>query len=82
MNAPHESFSIIVNQDEHKWGDETIGYNDVVAFYLHDGGTNSNEYLIKYSDGPKVNPHGTLAPAGQVKVKNGMHFRVSGTGES
>lgn len=82
MSEHHEPYSIIVGQDEHKWPDEEIAYKDVVAFYLQDGGAKSNEYLVKYSDGPKVNPHGTLSPAGQVIVKNGMHFRVSGTGES
>lgn len=82
MNESHESFSIIVGQDEHKWPTAEIAYKDVVALYLQDGGATSNEYLIKYSAGPKGNPSGTLAPAGQVMVKNGMHFRVSGTGES
>jgi hypothetical protein len=82
MSESHESFSIIVGQDEHKWPNEKIAYNDVVALYLQDGGATSNEYLIKYSEGPKVNPSGTLSPTGHVMVKNGMHFRVSGTGES
>lgn len=82
MSEPNDISSIIVNQDEHKWPKDDITYNDVVALYLQDGGSKSNEYLIKYSEGPKVNPTGTLAPNGQVVVKNGMHFRVSGTGES
>lgn len=82
MSESKESFAIIVNQDEHKWPNEEIAYNDVVAFYLQDGGAKSNEYLVKYSDGPKANPRGTLSPGGQVMVKNGMHFRVSATGES
>jgi hypothetical protein len=82
MSDSHESFSIIVGQDDHKWPNEEIAYNDVVALYLQDGGATSNEYLIKYSEGPKGNQSGTLSPAGQVMVKNGMHFRVSGTGES
>ncbi len=82
MSESHEPFSIIVGQDEHKWPNQEIAYNDVVAFYLQDGSPKSNEYLIKYSEGPKANPSGTLAPEGRVMVKNGMHFRVSGTGES
>lgn len=82
MSESNQSFSIIVNQDEHKWPKEDISYDDVVALYLQDGGSKSTEYLIKYSEGPKVNPSGTLAPNEQVVVKNGIHFRVSGTGES
>lgn len=73
---------LIVNQDEHKWLKGTIFYGDVVALYLSDGGSPSNEYLIKYSHGPHQNPSGTLAPGKEVKVQDGMRFRVSGTGES
>lgn len=82
MAKPEVSFTIIVGQNNHKWGAEEIRYDNVVAFYLQDGGASSNEYLIKYSQGPKENPTGTLAPSSHVLVKNGMHFRVSGTGES
>lgn len=82
MSEHQKTFSIIVDQDEHKWSNDQIGYNDVVALYLQDGGEKSSEYLIKYSGGPKENPSGTLSPAKPVLVKNGMHFRVSGTGES
>jgi hypothetical protein len=82
MSEHDKLFTIIVGQDDHKWARQEISYSDVVAFYLQDGGSNSNEYLIKYSQGPKENPSGTLPPAGHVTVKNGMHFRVSGTGES
>ena len=59
-----------------------ISYDEVVALYLSDGATTSNEYLIKYSHGPSQNPSGTLAPGNSVRVKDGMRFRVSGTGES
>jgi hypothetical protein len=79
---PAHKVELIVNQDPHKWTQETISYADVAALYLSDGGAPSNEYLIKYSGGPAHNPSGTLAPGSQVEVKNGMRFRVSGTGES
>ena len=54
----------------------------MVELYLGDGGKPPNEYLIKYSRGPAENPSGTLPPGGKVKVKDGMRFRVAGTGES
>ena len=59
-----------------------ITYARVVELYLGSGGKPSNEYLVKYSHGPAENPSGTLAPGQKVRVKDGMRFRVAGTGES
>jgi Multiubiquitin len=77
-----KAFSIFVNTDEHDVEKKHISYAQVVELYLGDGGKPSNEYLIKYSHGPAENPSGTLAPTGKVKVKDGIRFRVAGTGES
>jgi len=77
-----KAFSIFVNTDEHDVEKKHISYAQVVELYLGDGGKPSNEYLIKYSHGPAENPSGTLAPTEKVKVKDGMRFRVAGTGES
>jgi len=74
--------TIIVNQDEHEVEKQKISYDEVVAFYLQDGGSASTEYLIKYSRGHSDNVSGTLAPGEKVMVQDGMRFRVSGTGES
>ena len=79
---PEKSVTIVVNQDDHVVTKEKISYDEVVALYLSDGGTASNEYLIKYSRGHSANVSGTLAPHNEVMVKDGMRFRVSGTGES
>ncbi len=80
--ADYDGTVIWVNQDEHAFDKDKISYDEVVAFYLNDGGTASNQYLIKYSKGPSSNVSGTLMPGNKVKVKDGMRFRVSGTGES
>ena len=53
-----------------------------IGLYLGSGGSPSNEYLVKFSHGPTENPSGTLAPGQKVTVKDGMRFRVAGTGES
>ena len=74
--------TIFVNQDDHEVEKEKISYDEVVAFYLTDGGAVSTEYLIKYSRGHSSNVSGTLAPGQKVMVQDGMRFRVSGTGES
>lgn len=75
-------FEILVNGDEHEIDTKQIDYARVVDLYLGSGGKPSNEYLVKYSHGPVDNPSGTLAPGQKVKVKDGMRFRVAGTGES
>jgi hypothetical protein len=77
-----EVVTIIVNQDEHDINEKEITYAQVVDLYLGSGGKPSNEYIVKYSHGPAENPSGTLAPGQKVKVKDGMRFRVVGTGES
>jgi hypothetical protein len=75
-------FAIFVNTDEHEVASKHITYARVVELYLGSGGSPSNEYLVKYSHGPAENPSGTLAPGQKVSVKDGMRFRVAGTGES
>ncbi|MER9741706.1 MULTISPECIES: multiubiquitin domain-containing protein [unclassified Mesorhizobium] len=75
-------FDILVNGDDHEIDTKEITYARVVDLYLGQGGKPSNEYLIKYSHGPVENPSGTLAPGQKVKVKDGMRFRIAGTGES
>ncbi|ARM10834.1 MULTISPECIES: multiubiquitin domain-containing protein [Rhizobium] len=75
-------FDILVNGDDHEIDTKEITYARVVDLYLGQGGKPSNEYLVKYSHGPVENPSGTLAPGQKVKVKDGMRFRVAGTGES
>lgn len=77
-----KSITITVNQDDHEVIKGKISYEEVVALYLSDGGSGSNEYLIKYSRGNSSNVSGTLPPGNEVTVKDGMRFRVSGTGES
>ena len=74
--------TITVNQDDHEVDKEKVSYDDIVAFYIQDGGAPSNEYLIKYSRGHSANESGTLDRKHEVMVKDGMRFRVSGTGES
>jgi hypothetical protein len=75
-------FEILVNGDDHEIDSKEISYAQIVDLYLGQGGTASNEYLVKYSHGPHENARGTLAPGQKVKVKDGMRFRVAGTGES
>lgn len=82
MSAEQKKTKIYVNQDLHEIETHNISYERVVELYLGEGGAPSKQYVIKYSHGPSDNPSGTLAPGEEVKVKDDMRFRVSGTGES
>lgn len=82
MNDDKKKLKIYVNQDLHEIDTHTISYERVVDLYLGEGGASSKQYVIKYSHGPSENPSGTLAPKEEVKIKDDMRFRVSGTGES
>lgn len=83
MNDKKEKqVTIYVGQKEHVVDKEKISYDEVVAFYVKDGGAPSKQYLIKYSRGHSSNVSGTLAVGKEVMVQDGMRFRVSGTGES
>lgn len=83
MNSKKEkTVTIFVNQDENEVEKERISYDQIVAFFIKDGGAQSNEYLVKYSRGHSENVSGTLTPGQKVMVQDGMRFRVSGTGES
>jgi hypothetical protein len=75
-------FKIFVGQDQHEIDTDTISYERVVDLYLGQGGKASPEYLVKFSHGPHEQPTGTLIPGKEVKVKDGMRFRVSAAGES
>ncbi len=39
-------------------------------------------YSVTYTKGPIEKPEGILPPGGEVKVKEGMVFRVNRTGQS
>ena len=82
MNTETPKFRIHVNRDLHAIDTHNISYERVVELYLGQGGPTLPQYMIRYSHGPAANPDGPLAPGEEVKVKDGMRFRVSGTGES
>lgn len=82
MNAEKKKINIFVNEDRHEIETHTITYERVVDLYLGEGKPPSKQYVIKYSHGPSENTSGTLPPEEEVTIKDGMRFRVSGTGES
>ncbi len=75
--------TIIVNGTPHEWPKEDITYEQVVAWEFPDYAQHPEfTYSVKYKNGHGNKPEGILAPGGSVKVKEGMIFSVSRTGQS
>jgi len=76
--------TIIVEGTPHEWEKPLISYVEVVTLFDPTYPQHLDTiYSVKYSHGPNSNREGILAPGGgPVKVKEGMRFSVSRTGQS
>jgi len=77
--------TIYIEGQPHDWPkDETISYEQVVALEVPDFAQHPEiTYSVKYTRGHGDKPEGVLNPKGEpVKVKEGMRFSVSPTGQS
>jgi hypothetical protein len=83
-NNEHEKMvTIIVDATAHPWPKGDISYAEVVTLAFPDYPNHPEiSYSVKYKRGPGHKPEGTLSPGGTVKVKEGMSFNVSQTGQS
>lgn len=83
-DKPDKSVTIIVEGTAHEWPKNTdITYEQVVKLEVPDYGPGSTiTYAVKYKNGHGNKPEGILPPGGSVKVKDGMIFSVSETGQS
>lgn len=76
--------TIIVEGVPHDWPkNQSISYGEVVAFEYPNYEQNSDiTYSVMYEKGRGNKPEGTLSSGASVKVKEGMIFNVSTTGQS
>lgn len=75
--------TIIVEGTPHTWTKNKIGYDEVVTLEVPDYAQHPEiTYSVKYSNGPNNRPEGTLVKGDTVRVKDGMIFSVSETGQS
>ena len=75
--------TIIVEGTPHEWPNDAITYAEVVTLEVPDYPQHPEKtYSVKYTRGQGNKPEGVLAPGESVKVKNGMLFNVSETGQS
>lgn len=75
--------TIIVEGTEHPWPKDEISYAEVVTLEVPDYAQHPEiTYSVTYKRGQGNKPEGTLVPGASVKVKEGMVFNVSETGQS
>ncbi len=79
----HKTYTIIVEGTPHEWPEEEITYAEVVTLEVPTYSQHSEiTYSVKYKDGPRNKPEGILSPGASVKIREGMIFSVSETGQS
>ena len=83
MADPKKTVTIIVEGTPHEWPKDLITYAEVVTLEVPDYAQHPEiTYSVKYSRGHGNKPEGILAPGASVRVKEGMIFNVSETGQS
>ncbi len=83
MPGTEKIVTIIVEGTPHEWPKGEITYVEVVTLEVPDYPQHPEiTYIIKYKNGHSNKPEGILSPGGAVKVKEGMVFSVSSTGQS
>ncbi len=75
--------TIIIEGTPHTWTKSKISYDEVVTLEVPDYAQHPGiTYSVKYTNGPNNRPEGVLAKGETVRVKDGMIFSVSETGQS
>lgn len=84
MAHDFKTVTIIVEGTPHEWPkNDQISYAQVVTLEVPDySPTSGISYAVKYVRGEGHKPEGILSPGESVKVKEGMVFSVSETGQS
>ena len=83
MTQAQKLVTIVVEGTPHEWPKGDISYAEVVPLEVPDYAQHPEiTYSVTYKKGHGNKPEGILAPGGSVKVKEGMVFSVSETGQS
>ena len=78
-----KTLTIIVEGTPHEWPRGDITYAQVVSLEVLDYSSHPEiTYSVIYKRGVGNKPEGILVPGASVKVKEGMIFNVSETGQS
>lgn len=83
MTNEKKLVGIVVEGTPHQWPKGEISYTEVIALEVPNYTPGSNiTYSVGYERGQGNKPEGTMSPGSSVKVKEGMMFHVSETGQS
>jgi hypothetical protein len=79
-----KTVTIFVEGTPHEWPkDQAISFDQVVTWVFPDySPSDGRAYTVTFERGEGNKPEGQLVKGGTVKVKDGMIFHVSRTGES
>ena len=78
-----KTVTIVVEETAHQWPKGEISYVEVVTLEVPTYAQHPEiTYSVRYKRGHGNKPEGILAPGASVKVKEGMIFSVSETGQS
>jgi hypothetical protein len=78
-----KTVTIVVEGTPHPWPKDDITYAQVVTLEVPDYPAHPEiTYSVAYKRGHGEKPEGVLSPGGSVRVKDGMVFNVSPTGQS
>ena len=82
--ADDKTVTIYVEGAPHEWPKhDPLPYDQVVMWVFSDySPTDGRTYTVKYKKGDNQKPEGQLVKGDSVKVKDGMTFSVSRTGQS
>lgn len=83
MTEKAKIYEIVVEATMHEWTKATISFDEVVALEFPNYLQNPNiTFSVTYERGQGNKPEGVLVKSASVKVKKGMVFHVSETGQS
>lgn len=84
MSKDDKTVTIVVEGTPHQWPkNDDITYAQVVTLEVPDYAQHPEiTYAVTYERGHGNKPEGILLPGGSVKVKEGMIFNVSESGQS
>jgi hypothetical protein len=80
---PEKTVTIVVEGTQHEWSEKEISHAEVVTLEVPDYPQHPEiTYSVSYKKGPSNKPEAILPKSASVKVKEGMVFYVSETGQS
>lgn len=83
MTDEKKLVTIYVEGTPYEWPTTEISYVEVVTLEVPDYAQHPEiNYKVTYKRGHGDKPEGILSPGASVKVKDGMRFNVSPTGQS